>query len=196
MPFKKKPYLSFFISSVALLGAGFTFAALLLTSDEVNESRSLYLFEDPNGPLMIPQDLHTWSDEELDRYFSMTERRENLRKNVQNDFVRTHDLTLDHYEFLPNEILFNGEGSYHDLASVLSRIISTQSYGDIIPYAYYNDTNQRVLIFDKKANGDNILHIRKYNGEHWEFVNRRRTSGVKMVDKHWENVIIENVQKR
>ncbi|MDE5413704.1 hypothetical protein [Alkalihalobacterium chitinilyticum] len=196
MLFNKKPYLSFFISSVALLGAGFTFAALLLTSDGANDSRSLTLFEDPNGPLIIPPDIHTLSDEELERYFSMTERRENLRKNVENDFVRTHYLTLDHYEYLPNEMLFNGEGSYHNLASVLSRVISNQSYGDIIPYAYYNDDHQRVMIFDKKVNGDNVLHIRKYNGEQWEFVNRRRTPGVKMVDKHWEDVIIENVQQR
>ncbi|WP_216828696.1 hypothetical protein [Alkalihalobacterium elongatum] len=185
----KSPYLSFFISSMVLLGVGFSLAGTFLTSDVSNDARSFNSSEDI--PLMIPADINSLDDEQLEKFFKVLERMDNLRENVKNDFVRTHELDLQEYEYLPNDLVYDGKGAYHNLASVISRVISTQTYGDILPYVYYNKNNQHVLIFDKKSNGDNLLHIRKFNGEQWEFVDRISTPGVKMIDKHWENVIIE-----
>jgi hypothetical protein len=109
-------------------------------------------------------------------------------KTITNDFVDTHKVNLDGFEFLHiREIDWNKKDltiQQKSLSKVFRNIHDEQIIGDFAPLFYLNKEKKKGYVFEKKLSGSNKLYILTFEDttQNWKTTNKIDQMGKDLVE--------------
>ncbi|KAB2336608.1 hypothetical protein F7731_09595 [Cytobacillus depressus] len=113
---------------------------------------------------------------------------EYIIKTVTNDFVDTHKVNLDGFEFLHNkEIAWNRTGltiQQKSLSKIFRNIHYEQIIGDFAPLFYLNEEKKKGYVLEKKLSGSNNIYILNFDDttQNWKITNKIEGMGKDLVE--------------
>ena len=118
----------------------------------------------------------------------LTDNEDKFIKTITKDFIATHNLNLDSYNFFDlRDIYLNKDNLTTQEKSIINiymSIVKKQDYIDCSPLLYVNETDNKGYVLEKKVNGMNNLHILSYDNENqiWKVTNKNNKMGKDIVE--------------
>ncbi|MEB1808382.1 MAG: hypothetical protein LPK26_14015 [Bacillaceae bacterium] len=168
----KRPMLDFVASSVLVLVVGFVVVSISFNP------YSTFPFWTPKEPVEVDEEEFTY----LKNMYEAERRHYTFAENLKNEFARTHQMDLSSYEYIRAED--NNLGS-----EIGGRYGRNQSYGDRLPFVYFSVEKQQAIALVKRENGNNRMHIHRYENGTWQYVTTEETEGNHITEDYYLRIL-------
>ncbi|HZG61766.1 MAG TPA: hypothetical protein VEY68_15035 [Anoxybacillus sp.] len=118
----------------------------------------------------------------------LTKTEEKILNTITKDFINTHNITVDGYNFIPikaSELYKdNLTAEQKSLLNVFISISEKQIIGDFSPIFYLNKENKNGFVLEKKLSGMNNLYYLSFDDkqQEWKITDKSSKKGSDLVD--------------